>query len=123
MNDIDFKACTIRVDESSDQRNGGKIGDCKNVTAYRTVYLGDAEGRKAMERLKQFLERYPAPGDALIFRSERDRRLLETTILNQGLYPALKALSLNQAGLHAFRRGCNHRWELAGIVPAAYVSR
>ena len=118
MNDIDFKASTIRVEESSDQRNGGRIGECKNVAAYRTVYLGDAEGRKAMERLKQFLEWYPAPGDALIFRSERGRPLLETTILNQGLYPALKALSLNQAGLHAFRRGCNRRWELAGIVPA-----
>jgi len=44
--------------------------------------------------------------------------LLETTILNQGLYPALKSLDLKQAGLHAFRRGCNRRWELAGIVPA-----
>jgi integrase len=30
----------------------------------------------------------------------------------------LKALNFKQAGLHAFRRGCNRRWELAGIVPA-----
>jgi integrase len=44
--------------------------------------------------------------------------LLETTILNQGLYPALKALGLPQGGLHGFRRGCNRRWELAGINPA-----
>jgi integrase len=35
--------------------------------------------------------------------------------LNQGLYPALKALALKLAGMHAFRRGCNRRWELAGI--------
>jgi integrase len=43
---------------------------------------------------------------------------METTILNQGLYPALKALGIPQGGLHAFRRGCNRRWELAGINPA-----
>jgi len=43
---------------------------------------------------------------------------LETTILNQGLYPALKALGLKQAGMHALRRGCNRRCELAGINPA-----
>ena len=118
MNDIDFKASTIRVDESSDQRNGGKIGPCKNVTAYRTVYLGDAEGRIAMERLKQFLEQHPGPSDALIFHSKRGAPLLQTTIVNQGLYLALDALGLEKAGLHAFRRGCNRRWELAGIVPA-----
>ena len=53
-----------------------------------------------------------------MFRSRRGQPLLETTILKQGLYPALKALNLKQAGLHAFRRGCNRRWELAGIVPA-----
>jgi integrase len=58
-NDVDFKAGTVRVDESSDQRNNGTIG--------------------------------------------------------QGLYPVLKALGLPQGGLHGFRRGCNRRWELAGI--------
>ncbi|MGB9432618.1 MAG: site-specific integrase [Candidatus Acidiferrum sp.] len=117
-NDIDFTASTIRVDESSDQRNGGKIGPCKNVTAYRTVHLGDAEGRMAMERLKRFLTLYPASHDSLVFHSKRGAPLLETTILSQGLYPALKALNLKKAGLHAFRRGCNRRWELAGINPA-----
>ncbi len=118
MNDIDFTASTIRVDESSDQRNGGKIGPCKNVAAYRTIHLGDAEGRVAMERLKQFLTLYPACHDSLIFYSKRGAPLLETTILSQGLYPALEALNLKKAGLHAFRRGCNRRWELAGINPA-----
>ncbi|GAC1625919.1 MAG: hypothetical protein NVS9B13_21790 [Candidatus Acidiferrum sp.] len=34
------------------------------------------------------------------------------------MYPALEVLNLKKAGLHAFRRGCNRRWELAGIVPA-----
>ncbi|SRR6266404_165254 len=29
-----------------------------------------------------------------------------------------KALDLPQGGLHGFRRGCNRRWELAGINPA-----
>jgi integrase len=56
--------------------------------------------------------------EALVFRSQRGGSLLENTILNQGLYPALKALGLPQGGLHAFRRGCNRRWELAEIKPA-----
>jgi integrase len=116
--DIDFKAKTIRVEQSTDQRNGGKLGPCKNATAYRTVYLGDAEGYTALERLKKYLGLHPAPGDSLIFHSKRGAPLLQTTILNQGLHPALKALNLKQAGLHAFRRGCNRRWELAGVNPA-----
>jgi integrase len=45
---------------------------------------------------------------------------LETTILNQGQYPALEALGLKKAGMHALRRGCNRRWELAGINPAIH---
>jgi integrase len=119
LNDPNFGASTIRVEESSDQRNGGKIGPCKNVTAYRTVHLGDSEGGKAMARLRRFLELYPAPSpDSLVFRSKRGKPLLETTVLNQGLYLALGSLQLPKAGLHAFRRGCNRRWELAGIVPA-----
>jgi len=117
VNDLDFHAHTIRVDEASDQRNAGKIGECKNATAYRHVVLQDVEGRKAMRSLRQFLGNATDP-DALIFRSKQGRPLLETTILNQGLYPALKALNLAQGGLHAFRRGCNRRWELAGINPA-----
>jgi integrase len=119
VDDINFDARTIRVEESSDQRNGGGIGECKNVAAYRTVHLGDSEGRKAIESLKRFLEAHPAPGsDALVFRSKHGGPLLETTVLNQGLYPALEALNLQKAGLLAFRRGCNRRCELAGIVPA-----
>jgi integrase len=89
------------------------------VTAYRSVHLGDAEGMKAMARLKRFLELYAAPSpEVLVFRSKRGGPLLETTVLNQGLYLALEANGLKKAGLHAFRRGCNRRWELAGIVPA-----
>jgi integrase len=118
VSDVDFKASTIRVEQSSDQRNGGKIGPCKNVTAYRTVHLGDPEGKKAMAKLKWFLKLYPTSPDALVFRSKSGGPLLETTVLNQGLYLALEPLKLPKAGLHAFRRGCNRRWELAGIVPA-----
>jgi integrase len=118
VRDLDFKAKTIQVKFSSDQRNGGKIGPCKNITAYRTVHLGDSEGSKALAAVKRYLKRYPADPDSLLFRSKRQGPLLETTILNQGLYPVLEALKLPQAGLHAFRRGCNRRWELAGIVPA-----
>lgn len=70
-----------------------------------------------MRALKRLLGAGLSP-DALVFSSKRRGPLLETTILNQGLYPALEALDLSKAGLHAFRRGCNRRWELAGIVPA-----
>ena len=34
------------------------------------------------------------------------------------VHPALEPLELEKTGLHAFRRGCNCRWELAGINPA-----
>ncbi len=117
VNDVDFDAGTVRVEESSDQRSSGRIGECKNVAAYRTVHLGDPEGQEAMRALRRFLGAGLSP-DALVFSSKHRGPLLETTILNQGLYPALKALNLKKAGLHAFRRGCNRRWELAGIVPA-----
>jgi integrase len=116
VNDIDFKAGTIRVDESSDQRNNGVIGPCKNAAAYRTVVLPDAEGQKAMRTLRRFLN--GSLSDELVFRSKAGGPLLETTILNQGLHPALKSLGLPKGGLHGFRRGCNRRWELAGINPA-----
>jgi integrase len=116
-NDIDFKAGTVRVDESSDQRSNGAIGPCKNAAAYRTVVLHDSEGSKtAVRALKRFLG--ASLPDELVFRSRADGPLLETTILNQGLHPALKALGLPKGGLHGFRRGCNRRWELAGINPA-----
>jgi integrase len=116
VNDVDFQAGTVRVDESSDQRTKGRIGLCKNTTAYRTVVLHDVEGRKAMEALGQFMG--TSPPDELIFHSRRKGPLLQTTVLNQGLYPALKALGLPKGGLHAFRRGCNRRWELAKLNPA-----
>jgi integrase len=69
-----------------------------------------------MRALKAFLG--SSLSDELIFRSRRGGALLETTILNQGLYPALKALGLPKGGLHGLRRGCNRRWELAGINSA-----
>jgi integrase len=113
--DIDFRGGTIRVDESSDQRSNGTIGPCKNAAAYRTVVLRDAEGQQAMRALKSFLKG-SLPRE-LVFRSRQDGSLLETTILNQGLHPALKALGLPKGGLHGFRRGCNRRWELPESTP------
>lgn len=115
-NDLDFLAATIRVDESSDQRSNGAIGPCKNAAAYRTVLLHDSEGKTAMDALNRFLG--ASHPDGLVFRSRSGGPLLETTILNQGLHPTLKALDLPKGGLHGFRRGCNRRWELAGINPA-----
>jgi integrase len=86
LDDIDFKAKTIRVDESSDQRSAGKIGPCKNVAAYRTVLLADKEGQEALKALKRFITRHK-PTD-LIFHSRRGNPLLETTVLRDGLHPA-----------------------------------
>ena len=117
VNDLDFDASTIRVEESSDQRSAGKIGPCKNATAYRTVLLRDPEGQKAMRSLKRFVGQATS-SITLVFRSKRGGTLRETNILNQGLHPVLEALGLQKAGMHAFRRGCNRRWELAGINPA-----
>jgi integrase len=56
--------------------------------------------------------------EGLLFQSEHVNPLAETTILSQGLYPALKNLGLRKAGMHAFRRGCNRRWELARVSGA-----
>ena len=36
-------------------------------------------------------------------------------ILRQCLHPAVEALGFPKAGMRAFRRGCNRRWELVGI--------
>lgn len=70
VNDIDFDASSIRVDESSDQRTAGKIGPCKNATAYRTVLLHDSEGQKALTALRRFIK-LGATSDRLIFLSKR----------------------------------------------------
>lgn len=76
LNDIDFKAVTIRVDESADQRTY-IIGPCKNVAAHRTVLMADAEGRKALSMLKRFLKG-PQTQTSLVFRSKRGTALRET---------------------------------------------
>jgi integrase len=102
---------TIRVNESVDR--AGTIGPCKNVAAYRTVVLADLEGRIAMKALRHFAEH-----DGLVFHSKNNGTLAETTILTQGLHPTVKAIGLPKAGMHAFRRGCNRRWELARISSA-----
>ena len=109
--DIDFERSTVHVDKSVDRMR--KIGPCKNVTAYRTVVLADAEGQAAMHALRKFLKH-----EGLVFRSKNNGPLAETTILTQGLHPAVKALNLPKAGMHAFRRGCNRRWELARVSGA-----
>jgi integrase len=94
----------------------GKIGPCKNVAAYRTVLLADDEGRETLRELKRFMDRYK-PTD-LIFHSRRGTPLLATNVLHDGLHPALKVLNLPMAGMHAFRHGCNRRWELVGLNSA-----
>ncbi len=113
LNDIDFKASTIRVDEALPRK--GEIGPCKNAAAYRTVLLRDVEGKRAMRELKRFLKGNNYAPDALLFHTKRGRPIQETMILRQCLHPVVKALGFPKAGMRAFRRGCNRRWELAGI--------
>lgn len=116
FNDVDFKASTIRVDESADQRTY-KIGPCKNAAAYRTVLLADQEGKEALGMLQHYT-RGAQDSSSLVFRSKRGSPLRETNVLHAFLHPVLRALKLPQAGMHAFRRGCNRRWELSGMNPA-----
>jgi integrase len=66
-----------------------------------------------MQALREFLRH-----DGLVFQSKQGAPLAETMILTQGLHPAVKALNLLKAGMHAFRRGCNRRWELARVSGA-----
>src|SRR5271165_1149490 len=116
INDLDFKAGAIRVDESADQRTY-IIGPCKNVAAYRTILLADAEGREALSMLKRFLKGSQTQ-TSLVFRSKRGTALRETSVLHRFLHPVLRTLGFPQAGMHAFRHGCNRRWELSGMNPA-----
>jgi len=116
VNDIDFKAGTVRVDESVDQRTY-TMEPCKNAAAHRVVLLADREGKEALRMLKRFLSGIRVATD-FVFHSRRGAPLRETSVVTHGLHPALRAVGLPQAGLHAFRRGCNRRWELAGVNPA-----
>jgi hypothetical protein len=105
IDDLDFKAGTIRVDESADQRTY-IIGPCKNVAAYRTVLMADAEGREALSMLKRFLK---GTQTSFVFRSKRGTALCETCVLHRFLHPVLKTLGFPQAEMHVFRHGCNRR--------------
>jgi integrase len=74
-------------------------------------------GRKALAMSKRLLKGRRDP-NALVFHSKRGSPLRETTVLNEILHPVLSVLRLPQAGMHAFRHGCNRRWELSGMNPA-----
>lgn len=117
INDVDFRAGTIRVDESFDGRTY-TMGKCKNVAAYRTVLLADREGRKALRMLKTFVADRRKNTAELVFPTKHDTPMRETVVLRDALHPALKSLGLPKEGMHAFRCGCHRRWELAGMNPA-----
>jgi hypothetical protein len=95
-NNIDLSANTVRVEESSDQRNQGKIGLRKNATAYRTVLLLDPQGQTAMYKLRRIVEGV-SDSRSLIFRLKGGGPLLVTNLLKQGFYAALDALGLEKA--------------------------
>jgi len=67
--------------------------------------------------LKGFLKG-PQTQTSLVFRSMRGTALRETSVLHRFLHPVLRTLGFPQAGMHAFRHGCNRRWELSGMNPA-----
>jgi integrase len=116
MNDLDFKASTIRVDEALDREQ--KIGPCKNAAAYRTILLADREGQRAMRTLKAYVGKRLQQSEELVFCTSEKTPLQLSQVLREALHPALKALGLPQDGMRPFRRGCNRRWELAGMNPA-----
>ena len=93
MDDLDFKAGTIRVNESFDGRTY-TIGKCKNVAAYRTVFLGDREGREALRILKAFVRGRIQNPSEFVFHSKHGSPMRETSVLHEALHPALKALGL-----------------------------
>jgi integrase len=116
INDIDFRASSLRVDQALDRK--GVIGPCKNAAAYRKVLLLDAEGQTAMRDLKRFLAGNKASGNALLFPNEDGDPLNICTMLRYCLHPAAEALGLPKAGMRALRKGCNRRWETDGVSPA-----
>lgn len=81
------------------------------ATVHRTILLADAKGREALSMLERFLKGSQPP-TSLAFRSKRGTALRETSVLPRFLHPALRTLGFPQAGMHAFRHGCNRRWEL-----------
>lgn len=114
MDDLDFRENTVRVDEGADSATG-QIGPCKNASAYRTVLLADKEGQDTMRALKDFVGNRIGDSKALVFASAKGTPLRESNVLSEALHPALAALKMPKAGMHAFRHGCNRRWELAGM--------
>src|ERR1700730_5953202 len=56
---------------------------------------------------------------SFVFRSTRGHALRETCVLHKFWHPVLRTLGSPQTGMHAFRYGCNRRWEfdqkLAGL--------
>jgi integrase len=116
MNDLNFNSNTIRVEESVDFL--GNVGPCKNAAAYRTVLLADSEGKQAMRLLKKYVGKRFQESNSFVFSSARKTPLRASQVLEESLHPALKAIGLPQDGMHGFRRGCNRRWELAGMNPA-----
>ncbi len=121
VNDIDFRAKTVRVEESSDQRSKGEAGPCKNAAAYRTVLLFDPEGEKAMRKLRRFLGN-ASDSATFVFHTNRGNPLLETNILSQGLYPALEALGLEQV-CTPFKEAATGDGNLQVLNQPSFVSR
>src|SRR6202162_208732 len=114
MNDVDFRAGTIRVDESFDGLTY-QIEQSKNSKAYRTIVLGDAECREALRVLKAYVGERVQNRSEFLFHFKRGTPLLSSNVLSEALHPALEALGFPKSGMHAFRRGCNVRWELSGM--------
>jgi integrase len=101
MNDVDFRAGTIRLDESFDGLTY-QIEQCKNSKAYRTIVLGDAEGREALRVLRAYVEGRVQNRSEYLFHSKRGTPLLSSNVLSEALHPALEALGFRKQACTRF---------------------
>jgi hypothetical protein len=97
MNDLNFEANSVRVDESVCPCTL-KVGPCKNVAAYRTVLLADAEGKLAKKQLQEFVGARLANSNELVFPCPQNTALRATNVLKSALHPVLEVLGLPKAG-------------------------
>lgn len=85
------------------------------VCRSRDTSRGIKPSKQAMKKLKALCSGHNP--NKFVFASRLGTPLRESNVLHRVLHPALKALGLPKAGCHAFRRGYNRRWDVAGISP------
>jgi hypothetical protein len=109
--ELKFAGILVRVpsamlDESFDGLTY-QIEQCKNSKAYRTIVLGDAEGREALRVLRAYVGERVQNRSEYLFHSKRGTRLLSSNVLSEatmvttslsGIITKSKRESENQEG-------------------------